>query len=439
VKILLTCIYKGEKICSLDYYDSHELYVELKKASKSSKLYCEECGELVVFHGGDKRIYHFKHQTDSQCPYGALHESRELLEAKKFFYENLKKYFSNYNIKVDYKHPNGKRSHFYIPELKMVLHLQKGNSDLEEWGNRLQDLEKEGIEGKWYFISERTHAMERATFTLNENNIFRKIDVLRNRIRFKSEFEIDEYLKGIEIEKSYSLDETNILEGEELFKNYLSEQREKALQQNNISKKEFLKNRKEIVKSENSTQNNEKNLVHEGKEECLMSILEGFKKDSSVNEASKRLYKDYSEYFQKGILHIIERLKGTDVRIIAFILKYFFITKENSIGYFEKDFEKGMYFLNPKDRYEVIEIKNIENGQDVNKGKIYNYRLDEAHDIEVRFFRKKNNEESYLKVEFGNKEIDLKFKELNNRIFLVQEHKKEVTITQKPKENIKLF
>lgn len=79
---MLTCIYNGEKINSLDYYDSHELYEELKNASSSSKLYCEECGALVVFHGGAKKIYHFKHQVDSQCPYGSLKESKELLEGK---------------------------------------------------------------------------------------------------------------------------------------------------------------------------------------------------------------------------------------------------------------------------------------------------------------------------------------------------------------------
>ena len=436
---MLTCIYNGKQVCSLDYYDSNELYVDLKKASKSLKLYCEECGELVVFHGGAEKTYHFKHQTESQCPYGSLNESKELLEAKKFFYEHLKKCFSNYDIRVDYRHDNGKRSHFYIPELKIVLHLQKGNSDLKEWKNRLQDFEKEGIESKWYFISEKNHAMERATYTLSKNRIFRKMDVSGNRIIFKAEIQIEEYLKSRKIENSYSLDETNILEGEELFKNYLAEQREKVLQLNNASKEESLQDKKDIIKSENQTKNNGKNQDCVSKEEYLMDILEGFKKGSSINEASKHLYKDFSDYFKKGILHIIERLKGIDVRIIAFILKYFFVTKENSIGYFEKDFEKGMYFLNPKDQYEVIEIKNIENRQEVNKGKIYNYRLDEVNDIEVKFFRKKNNGDSYLKVQFNNKEIELKFKKLNNRIFLVQEYKKEVIITQNPKENIKLF
>jgi len=425
---MITCIYEGKRINSLDLYESNEEYKQIKIASQSNELYCEECGSLVVFHGDRIKTFHFKHKKEEACFFTHYAESQVMMEIKRVFYDYLKKNYSQYEIIVNYKHSNGVRSHFYIPGLSLILHLQRGNSKVEEWENRIKEIREQGFKVKWYFFSAKTLSMEKATL-VSKDSIFRRIEKGFDEISFKSQVDIKGRNTPVELSKSYPIGNKGIFELEEKFKNDLIQQKDE-IERDIIRRAEERVREQERAAREKSVKIEMQLKVTESfkifrKEEAKIrkkgyidELVDSFMKKEIIGGSSRRLHSNYIDALNKGWVEVADKISLlTKIELKAFVILFILKEYEGAIGYFYKQKEYNLYLLNPFNEAEVIEIPEIKKGNNTVKGKVYDKGFESFKNVDFSIIGKGSKE---VEISSDEGEFGVKFIEVKKGFYLVK-------------------
>lgn len=151
---MLTAINEqGEKLSSLQ-----NDRVILKKLSKEKKLYCPYCQANLVFHAGEKRIFHFKHHY-TNCIYETETETTEHLMGKVTIYNWLKRLIEDKYpgaiVEMEYriKETNQIADIYFETKshIRFVIEIQCSVIQIEEWERRRSLYRKAGIKDIWIF------------------------------------------------------------------------------------------------------------------------------------------------------------------------------------------------------------------------------------------------------------------------------------------------
>lgn len=154
---MLTAIYNGKTICSLDTknkYGNYEtdVYEHYKKAGQKGELICDDCGTEVILKAGNIKIPHFAHKTHNRdCYYEKTNESEEHKKGKFILYSWLKEQYKDY-VYINKKYGN-RRANVSIETDNGIVAFQyiRSERNLIEWEDKRNDYLSSGIINLYFF------------------------------------------------------------------------------------------------------------------------------------------------------------------------------------------------------------------------------------------------------------------------------------------------
>ncbi len=108
---MFKALFNNEVLYSLDIRSvfgtkNSDLESKLRAASNSNLLRCTACNNTVILKSGDIKVPHFAHKEENNlCELynSSFSFSEQHSKCVHFIYSYLKKFYSNFNIFVDYK------------------------------------------------------------------------------------------------------------------------------------------------------------------------------------------------------------------------------------------------------------------------------------------------------------------------------------------------
>lgn len=247
---------------------NHRYEKELRIASKSNLLKCDECGSIVIFKSGKVREPHFSHKSEEAGGNGSCsYESDEHLEGKRILREHILNSFSNAYCEMRYRFTNGRRTDLYFKfedGVELVVEFQRDLGDMTKWEEKKKFYKEININNLWIVSgdidelnkNEREYQYKFADrFMLNENNNkLIVLDTQKQKILIMSkiaihDFEGDGFIWDQLFKREYSLSQIKILPNGEIECDFneLYEKEEEALQK---KFKEAYEKEKEKIEDE---------------------------------------------------------------------------------------------------------------------------------------------------------------------------------------------